>query len=71
VTHLAIALFFSMIFIGIGIAGQLLVREYWQEILAALHGRDPVRPPAIDPRFRVQVRPNPQFATVRSRHAAA
>ena len=70
-THLAIALFFSMIFIGVGLAAQLLIKEYRHEILAALHGGDPVRQPAIDPRFRVQVRPNPQFATVRSRHAAA
>ena len=70
-THLAIALFFSMIFIGVGIAAQLLLKEYWSEIVAALHGPDPVRQPAIDPRFKVQVRPKPQFVTVRPRHAAA
>ena len=70
-THLAIALFFSLIFIGVGIAGQLLVKEYWQEILAALQGRTPVARPVTDARFRVQVRPNPKFATVQPRRAAA
>ncbi len=36
-------LFFSLIFIGAGIAAQMMVREYGVEIVAALRGETPVR----------------------------
>lgn len=54
-THLAAALFFIMIFIGAGIALQLMVWEYWQEIAAALRFQPPVRK-AEPARFTVTLR---------------
>ena len=68
-THLATALFFSLVFIGAGIAAQLLVKEYWEEIVAALRGRPQVRKPAVS-RFKVKLRPGPRYAPALPRRAA-
>jgi hypothetical protein len=70
VTHIAITLFFSLIFIGAGIAAQMMVKEYWEEIVAALRGQPPVRKTAPAPRFKVKLRPGPQFAPALRRRAA-
>lgn len=69
-THLATVLFFIMVFIGAGVALQLMVREYWQEIMAALRLEMPVR--QIEPsRFTVTVRPQLASAFARRRRGAA
>jgi hypothetical protein len=69
VSHIAAALFFSLLFIAAGIAGQLMVREYWEEILAALRGHAPVRKPAPAPLMTVTIRPQLRFAHARRRAA--
>ncbi len=70
-THFAIILFFSMIFIGVGLAAQMMVREYWAEIFAALHGQQPLgRIVPLSP-FKVVLRPSRGLAAVRPRRAAA
>ncbi|HEY0625918.1 MAG TPA: hypothetical protein VGD10_04215 [Allosphingosinicella sp.] len=61
-SHLAIILFFGLVFVGAGMAAQLLVRDYRREIAAALLGRKPVRRPAPQREFKVTVRANPGFA---------
>lgn len=69
-SHLIIALFFITIFIGVGVAAQLMVKEYWDEIVNALLGKQPARKP-IPSRFTVTVRPRPAFAqAMRPRGAA-
>lgn len=69
-THLATALFFIMIFIGTGVALQLMVKEYWQEIMAALRLEVPVR--RIEPaRFTVTLRPRHAAAFAPRRRGAA
>jgi hypothetical protein len=70
VTHIAITLFFGIIFIAIGVCAQMMVKEYWEEIAAALGGRQPVRRVPAGPRFKVRLRPNPGFAPARRRSAA-
>lgn len=70
-THLLTALFFSLLFIGVGIAGQAMLRDYWQEIVAALKGEPPVRRPAPAPRLTVTLRAQPRFAPAQSRRVAA
>jgi len=70
VNHLATALFFILIFIGAGVGLQLMVREYWEEILAALRLDMPVR--KVDPaRFTVTFRPRLASAYGRQRRGAA
>lgn len=55
-THLVIASFFVMIVLGAGVALQLMVKDYWLEIMAALRIEAPVR--KIEPaRFTVTLRP--------------
>ena len=67
--HLASALFFIMIFIGAGVGLQLMVREYWDEIMAALRFQVPVR--RIEPaRFTVTFPHRPGVAYARRRVAA-
>ena len=70
-THIAIALFFSLVFIGAGIAAQAIIRAYWIEIRAALRGEMAVRraEPAYS-RITVTVRPQPGFAPAGRRAAA-
>lgn len=66
-THIAAALFFTALIIASAVVIHLTVREYWQEILAALKGEMPMhrvsRPWAA--RARVSSRPRP-VATVRA-----
>jgi hypothetical protein len=70
VAHLAIALFFSLLFVGVGIAAQLMAKTHRDEILAALRGEMPLRKPAPAPRFTVTLRSRPALAPA-SRRAAA
>ncbi len=42
-THIAAALFFGLVLIGAVALIHLTVREYWQDILAALKGEVPMR----------------------------
>ena len=42
-TQIAAALFFALVLTGAAALIHLTVREYWQEILAALRGEVPVR----------------------------
>jgi hypothetical protein len=66
VTHIAAALFFAALFVASAAVIHLTVREYWQEILAALRGQMPVRSGARPwARSRVTSRPRP-IATVRA-----
>ena len=69
-SHIAAALFFSLLFIAAGLAGQLMVREYWEEIMAALRGNAPVRNAAPAPLMTVTIRPQPRFAHARLAAAA-
>ncbi len=69
-THFATILFFSMIFIGVGIAAQMMVSQYWVEIVAALRGQQPVGRVVPASPFRVELRPSPGFAAVRQRRVA-
>jgi hypothetical protein len=62
VAHLAIALFFSFLFIGLGIAAQLTVKAHRKEIVAALRGEMPLRRPEPAPRLTATVRPGPALA---------
>jgi hypothetical protein len=43
VTHIAAALFFGLVLLGAVAIIHLTVRDYWQEILAALRGEVPMR----------------------------
>jgi hypothetical protein len=43
VTHIAAGLFFALVLIGAAMLIHMMVREYWQEIVAALRGEMPVR----------------------------
>ncbi len=60
-THIAAALFFALVLTGAAALIHLTVREYWQDILAALRGevavRGSERPWA--PRGRPSARPRP------------
>lgn len=58
-THIAITLFFTLLFIGAGVAIQAMVRDNLAEIMAALRGE---LPPHMDAR---------QGATVASGRARA
>ena len=58
--HLAVALFFGLVFVGAGVAAQMLVREFRREIMAALLRQPPVRQAEPEPRIRVTVRALPQ-----------
>ncbi len=42
-THIAAALFFALVLVGAAAIMQMTVREYWEEILAALKGEMPAR----------------------------
>lgn len=60
-THFAAALFFGLVLVGAVALIHLTVRDYWQEILAALRGDVPVRG-AVRPwasRGRPNARPRP------------
>ena len=60
-THIAAALFFALVLTGSAAIIHLTVREYWQDILAALRGEVPTRS-TVRPwagRVRVTTRPRP------------
>ena len=59
VTQFAAALFFALVLTGAAALMHLMVREYWQEILAALRGELPVRKASRPwaPRGRPSARP--------------
>jgi hypothetical protein len=66
VTHIAAALFFALALVGAAAVIHMTVREYWQDILAALRGDVPVRR-ALRPwsaRFRGTARPRPVVVRV-------
>ena len=60
-THIAAALFFALVLTGAAALIHLTVREYWQEILAALRGEVPMRRTERPwrPRGRPSARPRP------------
>ncbi len=60
-TQIAAALFFTALLIASAAVIHLTVREYWQEILAALKGEVPVRRSARPwaSRTRISSRPRP------------
>jgi hypothetical protein len=59
VTQIAAALFFALVLTGAAALIQLMVRDYWQEIVAALRGEILVRRSdrPWSPRGRPSVRP--------------
>jgi hypothetical protein len=60
VTHIAAALFFGAVLLGALALLHLLVRDYWQEIGAALRGDMPVRESRPESgRVRVKSRARP------------
>lgn len=66
VTHIAAALFFAAILLASAAVIQLTVREYWQDIIAALRGEVPTRSAARPwAARRVTSRPRP-VVTVRA-----
>ena len=58
--HLAVAMFFGLVFVGAGVAVQMLVREFRREIVAAFLRQPPVRQAKPEPRIRVTVRALPE-----------
>ena len=60
-THLAAIFFFALVMAGAGAILQLTVRDYWRDILAALHGEIPARSAVRSwaPRSRPTARPRP------------
>ena len=63
--HLATALFFGLVLVGALAFAHHMVREYWDEILAALKGEMPARPSHrswTGSRVRVSARPRPVVA---------
>lgn len=58
-TQIAAALFFALVLTGAAALLHLMVRDYWQEIVAALRGEIPTRRSALPwtPRGRPSVRP--------------
>jgi hypothetical protein len=73
VYHLAIGLFFTLVLAGAGFLFSLTIREYWDEILAALKGEMPRRRTARPwtKKVRVTVRPRPIAAPALARRRAA
>lgn len=72
VTHIAAALFFAFVLIGAAAVIHMTVREYWNEILAALTGEIPKRrnrPTAKA--IRSTGRPRPMAARALPQHRAA
>ena len=65
VTHIAAALFFGLALIGAGAIIHLTVREYWQDILAALRGEVPMRRTARPWAGRVRGTARPRPVVVR------
>ncbi len=65
-THIAAALFFGLVLIGAVALIHLTVREYWQDILAALRGDVPVRRTARPWAGRVRVTTRPRPVVVRA-----
>jgi hypothetical protein len=65
VTHIAAALFFGLALIGAAAIIQLTLREYWQDILAALRGDVPVRRTARPWASRVRATGRPRPVVVR------
>ena len=74
-THIAAGLFFALVLIGAAAVIRFTLREYWQDILAALRGDVPVREVAQPwtARVRVTTRPRPVAtrAAVQLRRAAS
>jgi hypothetical protein len=64
VTHIAAGLFFALVLTGAAALIQMMVREYWQEIVAALRGDMPVRSTAR-PWARGRATPRPRPVSVR------
>ncbi len=64
-THLAATLFFITIFVGAGLALQLMVRASWWQIARGLKAQRPC------PRFTVTLRPLATSALAPGRPAAA
>ena len=60
-THIASALFFALVLVGAVAIIRFTLREYWQDIIAALRGDVPVRTVARPwtARVRVTTRPRP------------
>ena len=58
-THIAAALFFALVLTGAAALIHLMVREYWQDIIAALRGEVPMRGTSRpwSPRGRPSARP--------------
>lgn len=65
-THIAAALFFALVLIGAASIIHMMVREYWQEILAALRGDMPVRSTARPWAARGRSTPRPRVVAVRA-----
>ena len=66
VTHIAAALFFALVLLGAAAVIHFTVREYWQDILAALRGEVPIRHANRPWAGRVRVTGRPRAAAVRA-----
>ena len=73
-THIAAGLFFALALVGAAAIIHVTLREYWQDILAALRGdlptRSAARPWASRPRVTVRTRPATVQAALRQRAAS-
>ena len=58
-THIAASLFFSVILVGACVMLHLLVKEHWQQILAALAGNSDGLRPTVRPTAPPLGRPRP------------
>ena len=65
VTHIAAGLFFALVLTGAAMLIHMMVREYWQEIMAALRGEMPVRSTARPWAARGRSTPRPRPVAVR------
>jgi hypothetical protein len=65
VTHIAAGLFFALVLTGAATLLHMLVREYWQEIVAALRGEMPVRSGSRSWAARSRATPRPRVVAVR------
>ena len=73
-THIAAGLFFALALFGAGAIIHVTLRDYWQDILAALRGEVPARsaarPWASRPRVTVRTRPATVQAAMPQRAAS-
>ena len=66
VTHIAAATFFALVLMGAAAIMHLTLRQYWQDVLAALRGEVPARHAARPWAARVRPSSRPRPVVVRA-----